>query len=122
MSDEIPIKEVRCPDSEFIKCNKLFSHFRKQLGEMANKRANHTMPRLGGTSLAKRVGLHNGNVTGAYRFANADEIPKEVKDKVVEKLGDSSGKPEWTVEHNEGDAQNQQKITNNTVPKNVVIL
>ena len=56
------------------------------------------------------------------QFANADEIPKEVKDKVVEKLGDSSGKPEWTVEHNEGDAQNQQKITNNTVPRNVVIL
>ena len=56
------------------------------------------------------------------QFANADEVPKEVKDKVIEKLGDNSGKPAWTLEHNVGDAQDQQKITSNTVPKNVVIL
>lgn len=56
------------------------------------------------------------------QFANADQVPKEVKEKVIEKLGDQSGKPDWTLEHNVGDAQNQQKLTSNTVPKNVVIL
>lgn len=56
------------------------------------------------------------------QFANADEIPKDVKNKVVEKLGDASGKPDWTLEHNAEDKQNQQRIVNNTVPKNVVIL
>ena len=56
------------------------------------------------------------------QFANADQVPKEVKKKVIEKLGDQSGKPAWTLEHNVGDAQNQQKLTSNTVPKNVVIL
>ena len=56
------------------------------------------------------------------QFANADDIPKEVKDKIVEKLGDDSGKPDWTLEHKANDNQKQQRLVNNTVPKNVVIL
>ena len=56
------------------------------------------------------------------QFAHADDIAQEVKDKIVEKLGEGAGKPAWTLEYKEGDAQSQQKVTNNTVPKNVVIL
>ena len=69
------------------------------------------------------IKIMDTNVQSSSALEAAGEVNSEVKRKVFEKLGDQDpNKPDFTMEHEVGDAQDMNKTTVHNVPKNIVIL
>jgi hypothetical protein len=69
------------------------------------------------------IKIMDTNVQSSSALEAAGEVNSDVKRKVFERLGDQDpNKPDFTMEHEVGDAQDMNKTTVHNVPKNIVIL